>query len=896
MGKIKKILENELVGGTQNTDVYPVTSVKAVYDEDNERLDNILNRRGVVNISTDYNADHIAEILTLEQAIAKVPSKDRVLGFQGKFLSENGWKSYVFIGDSIADWTNKTKWNNYLTGTDVVQESGESEDKVMSQKAVSDKLSDLHSSVNRYIARVNNQIASCSISSNDSKDLVVSFSRKMEFEVKLEIFIGKTLYNNVSVENEEHKQGNNWVYTVNDGKALVYDITNDKLSTVKYYDNSVDWGNYVLLVGNNYGNPFGNLYNSIIPNDMEVCKKDIDTNSLNIDVNNEEINTIKGDLSIFYKKNRTGMFESNVDINLADYIDVRQYNKVLIHSLQYSGEQTMIALYNSEKEELANITRDMCKKMKDGTYEYVLYLSKYTNPAYIRVVCYTPKEGYVDNINTFIAYFKNYQTVDLLANTYRCMATINKSAATIGITNDGLNLKFSFAKILSLPLDIQIYFGKSIYNVSVENEENKQGEYWVYTISPGQGLIYSIDDNKLIIDKYYDNSIDWTNHILLAGNNGGQAFGKLVESSNIGKTFKNAPKVGYEYFSYEVDTNIGDIEDKLKGDVLQDIPNYSTDHACVRFCANYSCFGKPAKLIIYNHGAGGRVTNTEAEITTLSCCNALIAAGYCLLEVNGYPDKFNNEKWNPNWASGINMGGPIYIRCVAKALAYVSQNYNIDCQNVAIIGRSMGGLATLNLCNSGIVNAKCLALDAPVIDLLNDAWNSGDWITGSINGGTRLIIAMLYGFDNCNFDEGTYSIDNGATFNHFSYKDTEQDINKLNTLYNNNINKVIGYNPFVTKRFSNSDKDCILLQPRLKIWMGESDPVNQIEIARNYISMCKNGGSRCQMRSIPTTQHVVWDKLRDDNDNDISVTYKELTISPYAIELIHFLEQEFPNF
>lgn len=42
MGKIKKILENELVDGTQTTDVYPVTSTKAVYDENNERLDKIL--------------------------------------------------------------------------------------------------------------------------------------------------------------------------------------------------------------------------------------------------------------------------------------------------------------------------------------------------------------------------------------------------------------------------------------------------------------------------------------------------------------------------------------------------------------------------------------------------------------------------------------------------------------------------------------------------------------------------------------------------------------------------------------------------------------------------------------------------------------------------------------
>lgn len=42
MGKIKKILETELVGDTQSTDVYPVTSTKAVYDENNVRLDTIL--------------------------------------------------------------------------------------------------------------------------------------------------------------------------------------------------------------------------------------------------------------------------------------------------------------------------------------------------------------------------------------------------------------------------------------------------------------------------------------------------------------------------------------------------------------------------------------------------------------------------------------------------------------------------------------------------------------------------------------------------------------------------------------------------------------------------------------------------------------------------------------
>ena len=38
MGKIKKILENELLGGTTSNDVYPVTSTQAVYTSNNEKL------------------------------------------------------------------------------------------------------------------------------------------------------------------------------------------------------------------------------------------------------------------------------------------------------------------------------------------------------------------------------------------------------------------------------------------------------------------------------------------------------------------------------------------------------------------------------------------------------------------------------------------------------------------------------------------------------------------------------------------------------------------------------------------------------------------------------------------------------------------------------------------
>ena len=41
MGKIEKIIKKGLVEG-QTTEIYPITSTKAIYDENNERLDKIL--------------------------------------------------------------------------------------------------------------------------------------------------------------------------------------------------------------------------------------------------------------------------------------------------------------------------------------------------------------------------------------------------------------------------------------------------------------------------------------------------------------------------------------------------------------------------------------------------------------------------------------------------------------------------------------------------------------------------------------------------------------------------------------------------------------------------------------------------------------------------------------
>ena len=41
---------------------------------------------------------------------AKIPSKDRVLGFQGKYLATDGWHTIIYTGDNITSWSDTTKW------------------------------------------------------------------------------------------------------------------------------------------------------------------------------------------------------------------------------------------------------------------------------------------------------------------------------------------------------------------------------------------------------------------------------------------------------------------------------------------------------------------------------------------------------------------------------------------------------------------------------------------------------------------------------------------------------------------------------------------------------------------------------------------------------------------
>lgn len=142
MGVIRKLKDKELVGGTQDEEVYPVTSTQSVYNSQNKTLDQLLALNLPINISANYFANYSAVAYSLQEAISAVPLYDRRIGFVGTFLSKdltpNKWVTIQYNGVSVdsSAWVNPDNWVQMLSELDIVQSSGESEDKVMSQKAV----------------------------------------------------------------------------------------------------------------------------------------------------------------------------------------------------------------------------------------------------------------------------------------------------------------------------------------------------------------------------------------------------------------------------------------------------------------------------------------------------------------------------------------------------------------------------------------------------------------------------------------------------------------------------------------------------------------------------------------------------------------------------------------
>ena len=379
--------------------------------------------------------------------------------------------------------------------------------------------------------------------------------------------------------------------------------------------------------------------------------------------------------------------------------------------------------------------------------------------------------------------------------------------------------------------------------------------------------------------------------------------------------YADRPSLGYEYFTYDADTAFDNVYDDIRSTSVIGSPVISEDNGMIRLPESYTPDGLPTRLVILNHGAGGEVTSSSAEDAGSSFAMLLQKKGYAVLYINGVPANMRNEKY---LTKATHMGGYVYQRSALAAYKYVTEKYNLAKDGCFIIGRSMGGVASLNLAMSGAIPVKALALDAPVIDAFHDAYFSGYWANGTLDGRTAAIFPWIQQWRYCDFTNDTYTIPIGE-YNVFgyTYSVSAEEAKPLANLQNSSQDMAIlwhlnsdiqcGYNAYKTGDFlvknlddahvynTSTDNDDEYYGKKLpcpcKIWFASGDTVNQPSIAERFVRKCRNGGSIAVLRTIPSNDHAVWGITQSSDGASISVVEDGITCSPYGVELWQWIKR-----
>lgn len=329
--------------------------------------------------------------------------------------------------------------------------------------------------------------------------------------------------------------------------------------------------------------------------------------------------------------------------------------------------------------------------------------------------------------------------------------------------------------------------------------------------------------------------------------------------------YNEAPSDWEETFTFQVDTEYGDVLDLRQTVDIQDTINISTDTACIMLPKTYDPSGEPVKLVIMNRGAGEDYYSTK----NYPLNKALLAAGFATLHVRGIPVSFQNDLYI-NSGYGAPYGSPIFMRCVVAAYNYVVNKYNIDRGGCGVFGVSCGGLQTINLTNANVLPIAVVALDAPVIDLHNDCYFNGGWTTGKLGGKTSAGVAWMYQFDYCDFEAGTYTID-GTT-----YEFAVENSTALEKLWQLNKKRVEMYNPYDTSKYivdvngENITYGFKFPCP-VKCWFASNETVNSPAKGMEFIERCRVGGTIAEFRSFPSDKHCTWTQGTNVNFNGLSI-------------------------
>ena len=283
----------------------------------------------------------------------------------------------------------------------------------------------------------------------------------------------------------------------------------------------------------------------------------------------------------------------------------------------------------------------------------------------------------------------------------------------------------------------------------------------------------------------------------------------LLSSYGTKAQVNNKPSVGKSLIHFTV--NVNTIFPDCKGTTLamQDTVKIVTDNGVLMLPEPYSEKGKPTRLIIACHGAGGGVTPTGSQLESGTTSKYLVSLGYAVMDMNGLAIE--------------NIGGPIAMQCYLKGYHWVLDHYNIKKDGVFITGGSMGGVTSNNLVYFGSLPVLAQAAFCPLLDIYSGGWMHPWYKT------TRTEIAHWYNFDG--YVEGQ------------PYKGDYQP------------EKVKGFNPVLNRTIEISGTKYKIHPVPYKVWQANGDPMVSYQTTKDYITWIRNAGGYAELRTFDAVSH-----------------------------------------
>lgn len=258
--------------------------------------------------------------------------------------------------------------------------------------------------------------------------------------------------------------------------------------------------------------------------------------------------------------------------------------------------------------------------------------------------------------------------------------------------------------------------------------------------------------------------------------------------------------------------------------------------------------GKPTRLIINCHGAGGTVTTDDSQVGHQIHTGYFLANGYAVMDVNGLPEQYAE-------INGIdirnNIGSPIAIRSYQKAYHYCIDNYNFY-PEVFVHGGSMGGISSTNLVLSGLIPVIAHSAFCPVLDTYNEIFLH-PWCDGL----PKFALGKIYGLDKD--DKGEYIYDE---------------------------EKIMGYNPAKNPKSEHYPVP-------LKFWHCEDDPVVSIDVTRKFIEKIVNAGGEANLRTFAKGGHEpqLVGPYVENPSGKVLFEQTELKITPAVEEVFNWIKK-----